>query len=220
MCVDVEMVAPNRHVTVAEVGIRDLKRSFLCVLFGLLYKLHRDRYDHLVDWNADSLNIQLTGKNDRLTPWELMCKKKISMEYHLGASFGELVVVANHGDSRDKSAVSVTPTGVLASVVGREWITAGAVRVKKLFGGSEVIRTNYVPFELTPEYKERLEREVLDDQEPKDVHFTWEIVEDKGWGSIEVTDNTRIVEIEEPGEQFFDENDVVVETGPVTEPVD
>ena len=81
--VDVELVAPNRHVTVAEVGIRDLKMSFLCVLFGLPYKLHRDRYDDLVEWNADSLNIQFAGKNDRLTPWE----KKISLEPHLGACF-------------------------------------------------------------------------------------------------------------------------------------
>ena len=108
--VDVEVVGPNRHVTVAEVGIRDFNRSFLCVLFGLFYKLHKDRYENLVVLNADSLNIQFLGKNDRQTPWELMHKKKISMEYHLGASFGELVVVANHGDSRDKSGISVTPT--------------------------------------------------------------------------------------------------------------
>ena len=97
------------------------------------------------------------------------------MGYHLLASFGELVVVANHGDSRDKSAVSVTPTGVLALVIGREWTTAGAVRVKKLFGGNEVIRTNYAPFSMTPEYKEKLEQEVQDGEEPKDVHFTWEM---------------------------------------------
>ena len=117
----------------AEVGIRDVKRSFLCVLFGLCYKLHKDRYENLLVWNVDSLNIQFSGKNDRQTPWELMHKRKICMEYHLGASFGELVVVANHGESRDKSGVSVTPTGVLGLVVGREWNTPGGLRVKKLF---------------------------------------------------------------------------------------
>ena len=94
------------------------------------------------------------------------------MEYHLGASFGELMVVANHGDSRDKSGVSVTPIGVLGLIVGREWTTPGAIRVRKLLGGTEVVRATYAPFDLTSEYKERLEREVLDDQEPKDVHFT------------------------------------------------
>ena len=218
--VDVEVVGPNRHVTVAEVGIRDLKRSFLCVLFGLSYKLHRDRYENLVTWNTDSLNIQFSGKNDRQTPWELMHRKKISMEYHLGASFGELVVVANHGDSRDKSGVSVTPTGVLGLVVGREWNTPGGLRVKKLFGGTKVIRTTYAPFEMTPEYKERLEREVMDDQEPKDVHFTWENVTDKDWGRITVEDDTRIVEIEETDEQSDDEGDVAVEIEPVVEPAD
>ena len=110
-------------------------------------------------------------------------------------------MVANHGDSRDKSGVSMTPTGVLGLVVGREWNTPGGLRVKKLFGGTEVIRTTYAPFEMTPEYKERLEREVMDDQEPKDVHFTRENVKDKDWGWITVEDDTRIVEIEETDEQ-------------------
>ena len=133
------------------------------------------------------------------------------MEYHL---------LANHGDSRDKSDMSVTPTGVLGLVVGREWNTPGGLKVKKLFGGTEVVRTTYPPFEMTPEYKERLEQEVLDDQEPKDVHFTWGNVEDKDWGRITVEDDTRIVEIEETDEQSGDEGDVAVEIEPVAEPAD
>ena len=92
--------------------------------------------------------------------------------------------------------------------------------MKKLFGGTEVIRTTYAPFEMTPEYKERLEREVLDDQEPKDVHFTWENVEDKKWGRITVEDDTRIVDIEETDEQSGDEGDVAVEIESVAEPAD
>ena len=59
-----------------------------------------------------------------------------------------------------------------------------------------------------------------DGEEPRDVHFTWENVEDKGWGSVEVMDDTRIVEIEEPVDQFCAEEDVIVESGLVTEPID
>ena len=68
---------------------------------------------------------------------------------------------------------------------------------------------------MTPEYKNRLELEVESNQEPRDVHFTWQNITDQDWERIVVNDDTRIVKIEKVEERSVDEGDVAEETVPI-----
>ena len=191
--IKIEFVPPGRHVTEAEVAIRDLKRDFLAVLCGLDHKLERQYYDELVDWCLDTSNMTLNGKNDLLTPWEQLEQLKIRLEYYLGASFGDLVVVPNNSDGGKETRLDTAPTGALAIVVGRDWRTPGNMKVSKLDTGKRVSRMSYAPFEMTDRVKEVLEKGTDPDvEEIKDLKFTWKNIEDKQWGKIDVEDDVEV----------------------------
>lgn len=196
--ITVQFTAPGRHVTQAEVAIRDIKRSFLAILCGLNYKLHREYYNELITWCTDTHNMLINIKNDKLTPWEQLTKTKIRLEYYLGASFGEVVVVPNLGDRKSDSETSTTHTGALAIIVGRDWHTPGAMIVAKLDSKKRVSRMTYAPFELTSEIKCIIEAGTdINTEEIKDLVFTWKNIPDDAWGRIDVSDDVNIEPIVE-----------------------
>ena len=189
--IEIEYCAPGRHVRNIESDICEVKGAFMATLHGLNYKLQRRFYDNLVYYVVESINMLKSKSNPILTPYEMVMKSQIRLEYNVGVEFGQLVITkAKADDSKNNTEEAL---GELGIVIGRKLDTPGAVRIFKLGTGSEVIRAQYAPFGITPDIKAILEGKQESGDSMENVCFSWDTSGKESIGTDDILASTEFV---------------------------
>jgi hypothetical protein len=205
--IEIEYCAPGRHVTHIESDICEVKGAFMATLHGLPYKLQRRFYDNLIYFVVESINMLKSKSNPIMTPYEMVMKSQIRLEYNVGVEFGQLVITKSKSD--DSKNNTEEALGELGIVVGRKLDTPGAVRIFKLGTGNEVTRVQYAPFGITPDIKTILEGKLVNSNITENVCFSWDTSGKKTIGTDDILASSEVVhEIPTPENEFvkIDEN--------------